>query len=35
MEYKIQHGYSRFFDLLIENDVAEVFDEKRENLLAV
>lgn len=35
MEYKIQHGYSKFFDLLIENDVAEVFDEKRENLLAV
>jgi len=33
LEYKIQNGYSKFFDLLIADDVAEVFHHNRQNLL--
>jgi hypothetical protein len=33
LEYKIQNGYSEFFDLLIEDDTPEVFDHNRKNLL--
>ena len=33
LEYEIQNGYSKFFDLLIENDVKEIFDNNRKNLL--
>jgi len=34
LEYKIENGYGKFFDLLIENNVKEVFDNNRKNLLA-
>jgi len=33
LAYKIQNGYSSFFDLLAKGDVAEIFDEERQNLL--
>jgi hypothetical protein len=33
LEYEIENGYSKFFDLLVENDVKEVFDNNRKNLI--
>lgn len=33
LAYKIENGYSKFFDLLAAGDVAEMFDNQRKNLL--
>jgi hypothetical protein len=33
LEYKIENGYDKFLDLLIEGNVKEVFDNNRKNLL--
>lgn len=33
LEYKIQHGYGKFFDLLIENDVSDILNNDRRNLI--
>jgi len=33
VEFKIENGYGRFFDLLIENDTKEVVDNGRESLV--
>jgi hypothetical protein len=33
LEYKLQNGYDEFFNLLIEGDVKEIFDNNRKNLI--
>ncbi|MFD2555181.1 suppressor of fused domain protein [Sphingobacterium tabacisoli] len=33
LEYKIQHGYGKLFDLLVEADVEEIFDNERPNIV--
>jgi hypothetical protein len=33
LAYKIANGYSKFFDLLAQGDVKEIFDNQRKNLL--
>lgn len=33
LEYKIENGYGKFFDLLIKQNVPDIFNNTRKNLL--